>query len=67
MAIWGDEEDAEQDAARRAEDALRSPRCERCQSEQVRELGPASSIVQWLACAECHHVWSRRTNADPKL
>jgi hypothetical protein len=31
--------------------------CRRCGSEDVRELGRAHSLLDWLVCNECWHVW----------
>jgi hypothetical protein len=36
-----------------------SRRCVRCGSDRVRELGPQSPSIEWLACMECRHVWAR--------
>lgn len=31
--------------------------CVRCGSYDVRELGGAASVLDWLACNRCAHVW----------
>jgi hypothetical protein len=42
-----------------------SRRCARCGSDRVRDLGPESPSIEWLACMECRHVWARALAASP--
>jgi hypothetical protein len=44
-----------------------SRRCARCGSGNVRELGPESPSIEWLACIGCQHVWARTLSDTPAL